>query len=620
MSGIEKITIIEDRTEELVLSSESEEEISLSEEIEEEISLVEEDDSEISLVEDIEDENIVSIEDDIKVLGAILQTKEVNPTTYRQEVFPDPEYNGMDLVVVNAVNPADYHKEEERVVIRPTTSEQTILPSENKAIGEVFVNAVNPSDYYKPEVKGRFKSSLSTVTYTPGTGKVYSAVTVDPILLQTKVVTENGRITPDEGYDGLSAVRVNVPIPEPTLIDKEITENGTYNASDDNADGYSSISVNVESTGGQTSRVDGKYLCRIYDYDGSLVQPDQWLNEGDVFTLPDLPVHDNLTAQGWTSPVEITDNQIVVEDQDIIIGVSYITESRLTEFDIELTPVTGLNFTLRMNGAKDWGDGTSDTATGHTYTEYGKYTIKCNGTMQTLSSSLRLFGQSSSSPNYSCVAVRFGNTVPTIQNYAFGYCFSLLYCTMPISTTVIGGYTFEHCYGLLTISMSSSIATLGGYAFRYCYSLCNVAISNKITAFNVSVFQYCYMLTYMTFNKNIKTLGTYSFQNNGLRRVILPNLITTISNYAFSGCMSLQEVIVPTSVKSIQAYSFSSCYGLVKLDLSKATSIITLATTTVFQGINGICKIIVPDSLYDSWKVATNWSTYADYIYKASEV
>lgn len=32
-----------------------------------------------------------------------------------------------------------------------------------------------------------------------------------------------------------------------TLIAKEITENGTYNASDDNADGYSSVTVNVES-------------------------------------------------------------------------------------------------------------------------------------------------------------------------------------------------------------------------------------------------------------------------------------------------------------------------------------------------------------------------------------
>jgi hypothetical protein len=28
----------------------------------------------------------------------------------------------------------------------------------------------------------------------------------------------------------------------------------------------------------------------------------------------------------------------------------------------------------------------------------------------------------------------------------------------------------------------------------------------------------------------------------------------------------------------------------------------------------------VPDSLYDEWIAATNWSTFADYIYKASEM
>lgn len=31
----------------------------------------------------------------------------------------------------------------------------------------------------------------------------------------------------------------------PTLVTKQITENGTYTAADDNADGYSEVTVNV---------------------------------------------------------------------------------------------------------------------------------------------------------------------------------------------------------------------------------------------------------------------------------------------------------------------------------------------------------------------------------------
>lgn len=40
-----------------------------------------------------------------------------------------------------------------------------------------------------------------------------------------------------------------------TLVEKSITENGEYNASDDNADGYSSVTVNVPSGGAETFEV-----------------------------------------------------------------------------------------------------------------------------------------------------------------------------------------------------------------------------------------------------------------------------------------------------------------------------------------------------------------------------
>jgi hypothetical protein len=70
----------------------------------------------------------------------------------------------------------------------------------------------------------------------------------DGIQLQEKTVTENGEVTPDEGYDGLSKVIVDVPIPEPTLFDGnlEITENGSYEILPvEGYDGLSSVTVLV---------------------------------------------------------------------------------------------------------------------------------------------------------------------------------------------------------------------------------------------------------------------------------------------------------------------------------------------------------------------------------------
>lgn len=47
----------------------------------------------------------------------------------------------------------------------------------------------------------------------------------------------------------VSAVQAIPTSGTPTLISKSITENGTYNASSDNADGYSSVTVNVAGGG-----------------------------------------------------------------------------------------------------------------------------------------------------------------------------------------------------------------------------------------------------------------------------------------------------------------------------------------------------------------------------------
>lgn len=54
------------------------------------------------------------------------------------------------------------------------------------------------------------------------------------------------------------------------------------------------------------------------------------------------------------------------------------------------------------------------------------------------------------------------------------------------------------------------------------------------------------------------------------------------------------------------------------MDFSKATSVPSLATTNTFNNTNNTFKIKVPNALYDTWKAATNWSTYASQIVKAS--
>ena len=67
-------------------------------------------------------------------------------------------------------------------------------------------------------------------------------------------ITENGRYTADGVIRGYNPITVNVS--QGTLIEKTINSNGVYNAEDDNAYGYSKVTVNVGGGGSYHEEVD----------------------------------------------------------------------------------------------------------------------------------------------------------------------------------------------------------------------------------------------------------------------------------------------------------------------------------------------------------------------------
>ena len=402
------------------------------------------------------------------------------------------------------------------------------------------------------------------------------------------------------------------------------------------------------------------FLVRVIDYDGTVLKSER-LNEGATFTLPSQPSHTGLVFQAWSSPVTITDNTVTVANSDITIGATYTTASGLSEFDITLTVPTGLTVTLNMDGTKDWGDGTSDTSTSHTYANVGDYTITCDGSTMTTSSSSGLFGQSSSAINYYVKDVRLGSSVISIGAYAFRNCYSLTSITIPGSVTNISNYAFYDCYSLTSITIPSSVTSISNYAFAYCCSLtsitipgsvtnisnrafyfCNsltsVTIPSSVTSVGESAFTFCYSLTSVTIPGSVTSIGTYAFQVcyslmnaeilegatsigssmfsscYSLTSVTIPSSVTSIGTSAFSGCSSLASVEIPNGVTSISNSAFSGCSSVVEYDFSNHSVVPTLSNINAFTGMNTECRIYVPWDLYSSWKGATNWSTYSDHI------
>nr|DAP54537.1 MAG TPA: leucine-rich repeat protein [Caudoviricetes sp.] len=362
--------------------------------------------------------------------------------------------------------------------------------------------------------------------------------------------------------------------------------------------------------------ISGEYLVKVIDYDGTILKSDH-LDTGATFTLPSQPSHEGLTFQGWSSPVTINDNTVVVSNSDITIGAMYNTSSGLSEFDITLTKANGLSVTFIADGTKNWGDGTSNTETTHTYSIAGDYTITWDGsTMEDTSSYIGLFGQQEESPN-SCVRrIRFSNSVTSINDGALTRCYSLESITIPNSVTSINDGALAHCYLLNNVVIPNSVTTIGRNIFYQCCLLDNVVIPNSVTSIDSGTFCNCYSLKRVAIPNSVTSINDSSaFRDcHLLESITIPNSVTYIGDNAFSNCYSLKSIIIPNSVTRFGNYAFELCTNIRLYDFSNATSIPKLIYTATFSDMNSMCKIKVPSSLEESWKTATNWVAYANHI------
>lgn len=138
------------------------------------------------------------------------------------------------------------------------------------------------------------------------------------------------------------------------------------------------------------------------------------------------------------------------------------------------------------------------------------------------------------------------------------------------------------------------------------------------------------------------TVNTVYVSGNMLKKVILPPSFTG-SSFSYSSNV-IKEIVMPVGSSSLItpkaksvtriAYlgnvstGFSIGYdalytpSLREYDLTNCVSVPLQSSSLPYfkYAVNYHCKIIVPDSLYSQWIVATNWITIADYIYKESDV
>ena len=98
---------------------------------------------------------------------------------------------------------------------------------------------------------------------------------------------------------------------------------------------------------------------------------------------------------------------------------------------------------------------------------------------------------------------------------------------------------------------------------------------------------------------------------NMLQEVSIGKNVTSIGNSVFYSCYSLASITIPDGVTSIAGSAFARCFGMRYYDFSACTSIPALSNSNAFRSIPSDCQMLIPSALYNNWKSATNWATYA---------
>lgn len=446
---------------------------------------------------------------------------------------------------------------------------------------------------------------LSLSNRTGGDGNVYT---------RTGRAASKNLLAGGSGWGPWGKLQQNVEVGQVTSLDS-FTDNGIYSGvytgDGNNAETFVMIVINNYAVAAETGNI------------RSISQYKHALNIDGTFS------HKTRTGQGNTgiswgcwvdlgaaTTTDIQDGAITAQKLSND-AFQYIEDTSFKSVDNVLTKlyleISEKNKEVGLNIQQDipdgvlveWGDGNIQTFSGtgvirmsHTYADKGRYIVSIadNG------GNLVLGGEAEGAAVITVTRnvlkkVKLGSEVTEIRPYTFIYCSDITEVIIPDSVTGIGRSAFNGCRGLKYIILPNSVTNIGYGSFMYSTSMEYIRISNNVTNIGQSAFTGC----------------------SNLRRVNLSKKLNKIESSAFSGCSSLAEVRFGDCISEIGANAFGKCGNVQCYDFSKCVSVPVLANIGVFEEIPSDCSIVVPDNLYDDWIVATNWSTYAGHILKASE-
>ena len=179
-----------------------------------------------------------------------------------------------------------------------------------------------------------------------------------------------------------------------------------------------------------------------------------------------------------------------------------------------------------------------------------------------------------------------GYPVEEIGREAFIDCTQITSVTLPETMRSIGERAFMNCTDMVRITIPESVCQFGMYAFSGCTSLQSITISGGVEFIPADMFLGCASLTEINvdksnsayqsvdgvlFSKDMETLKHYPAKKTNTSYAV-PDGVTLLDEYSFSGCANLQSVTIPGSVTVISDGVFTDCERLAEINVDENNS------------------------------------------------
>lgn len=170
--------------------------------------------------------------------------------------------------------------------------------------------------------------------------------------------------------------------------------------------------------------------------------------------------------------------------------------------------------------------------------------------------------------------------------------------------------------------ISDKITSLKTRAFEQLQNVTNISLPNCTTFLGERTFRAATNLK-SVYLPNLTTIqnAAYTFSLTSLTELELPNLTSVTGTALCNNATVLKTVKLPKLSSSIDSSWFGSTALSILIlgsnELNPLSNINAFANTPISSGTG---YIYVPDDLVESYKIATNWSTYADQIKPISEL